>query len=128
MSGEGGPPGKEAGNISKLLGKARISGVKNPTPTPNPNPNPNAPRQSAPAAPVELDIPDELAARILDISGGRLINGVWEPVITQEERSQPFGATVEEFENAINYEVSQLEAEIDAVLGAVKNYGMKTEV
>ena len=54
---------------------------------------------------MELDIPDELAARILDISGGRLINGVWEPVITQEERSQPFGATVEEFENAINYEV-----------------------
>ena len=77
MSGEGGPPGKEAGNISKLLGKARISGVKNPTP--NPNPNPNAPRQSAPAAPVELDIPDELAARILDISGGRLINGCGNP-------------------------------------------------
>ena len=112
MSGEGGPPGKEAGDISKLLGKARIPGVKNPTP--NPNPNPNAPRQSAPAAPVELDIPDELAARILDISDGRLINGVWEPVTTQEERSQPFGATVEEFENAINYEVSQLEAEIEA--------------
>ena len=112
MSGEGGPPGKEAGDISKLLGKARIPGVKNPTP--NPNPIPNAPRQSAPAAPVELDIPDELAARILDISDGRLINGVWEPVTTQEERSQPFGATVEEFENAINYEVSQLEAEIEA--------------
>ena len=112
MSGEGGPPGKEAGDISKLLGKVRIPGAKNPTP--NPNPNPNVPRQSAPTAPVELDIPDELAARILDISDGRLINGVWEPVITQEERSQPFGATVEEFENAINYEVSQLEAEIEA--------------
>ena len=26
MSGEGGPPGKEAGDISKLLGKARIQG------------------------------------------------------------------------------------------------------
>ena len=119
MSGEGGPPGKEAGDISKLLGKARIPGVKNPTP--NPNPIPNAPRQSAPAAPVELDIPDELAARILDISDGRLINGVWEPVTTQEERSQPFGATVEEFENAVNYEVSQLEAEIEGVTARIEN-------
>ena len=59
-------------------------------------------------------IPDELASGILDISDGRLINGVWEPVVTQEERARPFGATVEEFEKAITYEVSQLESEVEA--------------
>ena len=63
---------------------------------------------------MELEIPDELASRILDISDGRLINGVWEPVVTQEERARPFGATVEEFEKAITYEVSQLESEVEA--------------
>ena len=39
---------------------------------------------------------------------------MWEPVVTQEERARPFGATVEEFEKAITYEVSQLESEVEA--------------
>jgi hypothetical protein len=115
MSAEGGPPGKEGGDMSKLLGKVRLPGAKNPISaapkTPNPAPNAPVPPPPPPGQ-MELDIPDELASRILDISDGRLINGVWEPVMTQEEKAQPFGATVEEFEKAINYEVSQLESEV----------------
>ena len=117
MSAEGGPPGKEGGDMSKLLGKVRLPGAKNPISaapkTPNPAPNAPVPPPPPPGQ-MELDIPDELASRILDISDGRLINGVWEPVMTQEEKAQPFGATVEEFEKAINYEVSQLESEVEA--------------